>query len=393
MEILDQSGDLNGQITYNIYKRFTPPAFVKSASSEDLYGGSMMMPPASYADPGRSRFPVHTPAATWLSTAFFLKNQDKLNSKLASWIGETLDKMASYHNIKNEVETLKLAWSKDATDGLELSDDDFALMINYADGKVERKYPLRNSKEVRAAAEYLSNHQDDIPFEDRMMMSRKILEKAARFGADLKNYDDFLEKQAGYGGCSHEDAINLIWTRVKVLNDSPKPSELQIELAKMAKICYEKPDQVRSQEMLTKLACIIDTVDRSNNVKYSEILRRPEDVLFRYTRKQASQFMTEHCKTLSGTVYKLADFNKIKLQDVRDMFGNEFAEAVTSDGIKVAPEKMAEVAPTLPRPDAELLDRLLEDVGILPYSKEASANNKLSKEELRFVAQLRTLTS
>jgi hypothetical protein len=373
-------------------RRFSPPDFVKQASREDLYGPDVDLPPQAYADPGRKRFPVHSKAATWLSTAFFLKNAEAVDSKLRPWVAGTLDKMAAYYGIKPDVERLKQAWENEySTNDLSLGDDSFALIISYPDGTDERHYPLRNAKEVKTAAHYLKQYPAVIPFRERMIMARKILEKAAKFGADLRGVDEFLEKQAGYGGCSVDDVVGLLWNRARLLSDNGKPSDIQIELVKMAKLCREHPEQVRGEDSLTKIATIIDDLDRQFKVAHSAVIPRPEDVLFKYTKKQASEFMTSHCKMTTGSVYKVADFQGVKLQDVKDLLGDAFASEVSADGFRVSPAKMAEIASTLPRPDAAMLDRLLEDVGIVPYSKEAAhhTNSGITKESLREVAKLR----
>ena len=393
MNILDQTGDLSGQDTYRIMRKFSPPQFVKEASQSDLYGPDEDLPPRAYADPGRKRFPVHTKAATWLSTAFFLKNSEHIDAKVRPWIEGTLDKMSSFYGIKSYVDKLKEEWQKDASfEGMELHDDDFALIVKYPNGTSDRKYPLRNAKEVRAAAEWLKQYKSNIPFEDRAIISRRIIEKAAQFGANTKDLDDFLEKQAGYGGCSTEDVVGLLWNRLNLIGDhNSSPNEMQIELAKMAKVCLEQPEQIRCHESLTKIASIIDQIDRHYNIVHSPVVPPPEDVLFKYTKKQASEFMNQHCKTTTGNVYKVADFKRVKLHDLKDLLGEDFANEVSRDGLMISPEKMEEVASTLPRNDAALLDRLLEDVGILPYSKEAShkSNTRLTKECLREIAKLR----
>ena len=62
--------------------------------------------------------------------------------------------------------------------------------------------------------------------------------------------------------------------------------------------------------------------------------------------------------------------------DLRALMGSDIADGVAL-GMDIDPVKLAEVAPTLPLPDAELLEKLLKESGIPPLR---SADPSLTPE-------------
>lgn len=392
MPIIDQTDDRNGQKLYSIINNATElPEFVKSASSEDIYGPDEGLPNHVFADPMRRKFPCHTPAATWISASFYKESKDQLPKKLSGWIVDRLKSAAQKFNIQTLIDSV-LATTKTEKKA-SLHDDDYAVVIRYTDGSKERYYPLTTRQEVKEAAEYLHKYRDEMPFPERQAMAEKILAKSAHFGASLGGLDDFIEKQAGMGTCAGIDAANLIWNRVKMLGRMDRPSDLQIKLAEIAKSCADQSRTSRTHDpyMLRKLAEIIDTVDHSHGLyrDYGESVPRPEDVLFAVTEKVATQILTEFVSLQNGSVYKTADFHKLQLKDVRGLFGDGFADAISSDGMSVSPVKLAELARTLPRPDAELIDRLLQDSGIAQMTKDAAQHTAgLTNEDWKQLGEL-----
>ena len=101
---------------------------------------------------------------------------------------------------------------------------------------------------------------------------------------------------------------------------------------------------------------------------------------------EAAGEVEAHCAMTSGTVYDKGSLSKLALDDLRSLFGTDFAKEV-STGLDLDVEKLAEVAHTLPRPEAELFDNLCQECGIAPaMSKGASAPLEFSEEDLEKLA-------
>jgi hypothetical protein len=323
---------------------------------------------------------------------FLWDNKDRLPVKEASAIESVLSERAEFWRVKAEFNALKKEFSKKASYNpyKDLPDSEFALVLDFADGKKERHYPLRNSTEVKIAAQYLRKFNDVIPFKERQKIAQKILDKANDHNTDLGREAEYLDKQAGYGVCSAEDAADMLMSRSAMLRALKKMPELAGQLEKMAKTCLEHPEQVRARSSLVKLASIVDDLDRGAGLsaEYDKRLSRPEDILFGVTIKAAEHLVNDHCETITGNLYKLADLRKVDLDALRGVFGDDFAESVSAGGLLVSPEKLAEQMFALPRPDVELLDKILSQAGINPVMRKSAASTSNQWKNRRFLQNL-----
>jgi hypothetical protein len=145
------------------------------------------------------------------------------------------------------------------------------------------------------------------------------------------------------------------------------------------------PAPVHNAGNLQKLAAFVDAFDRENGIvqDYGYSVPRPEDILFTITEKTAAQVKESHVPMTSGNIYKVADLQSVKLGDIRDWMGSDFADEVSVGGLHVNMDKLAELLPTLPRGDAEHFDRLLSTTGVQPFAKEAAhVSEGISRQDL-----------
>lgn len=379
--VLDQTLDLNGQEQFRLCQLFEAPDYVKQANVSQLIGPEVLQPHLC-GDQRHRRYPMHTKAATWMSSAFFYEKQAALPRLEAAKIETRLLEAADFWGIMPQVCGLKEKAAELRKDDLsKLSDEDFA----WVQGG-ERHLPLRNALEVKAAAEYLEKYRDEFLFGDRQKMARKVLQKAARYGAALGEYDELLERTAGFGACSATEAAQLVSNRAKLAR--ARDPAIADELEKMAQLILADPQKSRSPHRLAKVAEVIDQLDRMLHIReYSEAVPRAEDALFRITRKTASAFADQHLSTTAGSVYDRDDLARLRTKDVRSYLGDELANAIDGDGIHVDGTKVAEIVPTLPLGDARIFDELCKDKGIRTFAKEAGARQGFTRSDLRALAQ------
>jgi hypothetical protein len=382
MAIFDQSQDATGRELHRITTLYPPPDYVKSASHDNICGGAAKLPAHIYGDPRHCTYPCHTAAATWMSAAFLGDKRASHTEDDAEMIQGRILTSAKYHGTEGEISDLlgKIA-TLDSHHVSELPDEDFAFVWKDSTGRADRRLPLRNALEVKAAAEYLQKYRDEFVYNDRQKIASRILVKAGEYGAGLGDLDTFLEKQAGYGVCAVTTAAEFLRTRAKIVDND----EISAQLVKTAETIESNPAQVRDSDQLQKLASLVDQIDHEYGIvrEYSDQIKRPEDVFFTVTHKAASEFAAEHVPMTSGTIYKRADLRNLNLQQVRDWMGTDFADEVSAGGLYVDMEKLSEVLPTLPRSDAETFDRLLSDAGIEPFAKEAAQEQQgLTKQDL-----------
>jgi hypothetical protein len=367
---IDHVSDTNGAELYRLSRLYTFPDFVKAASRDDTLRPAAL-PVTVYADPRFKHFPCHNKAAAWLSALYFQEQKPAYHPKDAALIEQRLDGFAKHWGIKAAVDTMRTQWEethKNADD--KLPDTDFGYVWVGEDGSKQRSLRLKNALEVKEAAAWLARYRDELPWHDRHTIASKILVKAARFGASLGEHDGYIERQAGRGICNPAKVVSAIRHRAKLARDNAAKAAME----QLADMVADKPRFALSGDVLTKLAATIDSFDRGSGLatKYSDVLQRPEDIVFESTWKEVSAGAGDMCVMTTGAMYDKTDFAKLAVADVKALFGDEFASRV-GNGLDVDPQKVAELAQTLPRNDAELFDQLLSESGVRPITKAAAA--------------------
>jgi hypothetical protein len=363
--IIDQVNDKAGIKLHSFTKLYDIPEFVKSASHEDLVGSESSLPSSAYADPRTLKFPCHTPSSTYMSMAYFLDQANEFG-KVASVIKDRILKAGDFFGVRPELEQLvekHASMQKHSEE--DLSDDDFAIVVKFETGHKTRTYPIRNAMEVKAAADWMNKYANDLNFTDRKTIANKIIDKAAEFGVALPNETE-ITKYAANGMVSRTKVANMLFDRAKALKTLKKDSDIQSMLVKTAQRVLNS----NSTDTVDKAASIISAVDAQYKFKS---LGSVND-LYTITVKEASDIINDHVQLTSGSVYKKAELESIKLDEIKDLFGNDFADRVSSGGLFVDAEKLAEELATLPRGDANLFDTLVDSLGVKTAYKQASYN-------------------
>jgi len=385
---LDQTADTSMRDLHRYSKLYSFPGYVKQASHSQTCAAPANLPSTVYADVRYRQFPCHTKAATWLSYLYFLEKRADMHEKIAGWVEERLNQFTSYWGLDGDIQQLRQKHaSLHATDPL--PDSDYMLVEATASGVKERLYPLTSPAAIQKAAEWFGQYRFHWPYEDRVVMANKLIEKAAKVGVGFnEDISEMLEKQAGRGWYNPPEVARHIRNRVKAA-ERVTP-EFRERMEKLAHAVETAPGLSQNPDHCQMLCKTIDYFDRMTHLadKYSSAIPCPEDVVFPATWKVAQAFVNDGCTLTTGSVYNRDDFSKLALSEVRDLFGDSIAQEV-ANGLAVDPEKMADVAATFPRPDAQLFDRMLSDNGIAPVVKQATAVPRLSHQELRGLAQIR----
>jgi hypothetical protein len=220
-------------------------------------------------------------------------------------------------------------------------------------------------------------------FPDRRTVADKILVKAAQYGASLGGLDNFIERQSGRGVCEPKEVVAMLHGRAKLA----KKEAWRDAIVKLAELVTTTPRFALDPGNLIKLAETVDSIDQANGLagKYTDAIPRPEDVIFKATFKEASAAIDSACTMTTGTSYDRADFKNLDLSTIKAAMGEEFAKEVQS-GLGVDPEKVAAIAATLPRPDAELFDSVAKEAGIRPLPVKSASADEIDMERLAAMA-------
>lgn len=380
--VLDPAADKTRTELTKLASRYDFPQFVRAADLDSTMNPGEIAVTA-YADPVNKKYACHSAAATWLSALYFHEKSAEYHPKHRERICERLERFADYFGIRpayNEV----VKQANELRDQDHLPDSSYAYVWQANDGHKERYYPLTSALEVKVAAEWLRDNRDRIPFADRNVIGNRILEKAARYGAGLGDeLTDFVEKQAGRGIPDPPELYTMLERRAMLA----KKAEHREAITKLAEAVRSTPRVALQPNELVKLAATVDLVDYAIGLKgkYTEILPRPEDVIFKVTFTKAAADHGKLCTLQTGSIYDKAQLAKLAREDVASVFGNDFADEVCT-GFEVDPEKIAELAHTLPRPDAELLEHLLSEAGQRPQLAKSASYEPLDTETLEALA-------
>ncbi len=375
----DHVADAAGEDLARYAKLYNFPDFVKRADMEQTFKPERLSVTV-YADPVRRQFPCHTAASTWLSALYFTEKRAEFHPKDQAAIQARLDHYVRFWKIASPVQAMlkkHAGYVKEAE--ADLPDSSYAYVYcDPATGRKERHLCLRNAQEVKTAAEYIYTYRDRFSFKDRHAMAKRVLEKAARYGASLSGRREFLEKQAGMGACDPASVVRMLKDRAKFA-DLPALKE---QLCKLAATIEGSPKQALHPDNLVSLAETVDGLDRGLRLtgKYSESVPRPEDVIFATVFSKTAEEVASLVSTTSGRAYRKEDFGKLALDDLKSLFGNALADEVRQGVDRVDIEKLAEIVPTLPRGDAVLFDQLMQEANIKPaVVKGASVKQGFSK--------------
>lgn len=352
------------------------PDFVKSASIASLVP---VQPEEKQcvADPINNRFPCHNKAATFVSYLYYLSQRDKYAPAHQRIVDKQFAKYAALWNIRLE---MRQAWEKASSQPPKrpLNDSEYAIVasVKKANGEktVIRRVPISTAQETaKAAAWFVQNLgmlRNKMSFAKRADIAQRILDQAEKLGANLGESERVLRKCACEGISEPSYIGDQIRRRLKLMrNVSP-------EFRKQAEALAQK---VGSTNILAldpatrrQMAELLDDWDHTHKLResYGRGIDSPEETLFKIGRHDLDYFRKCSCSLATGSMYLSEDFEKLSVADVRSILGDEIADAVAK-GMHVDGQKMAEIAATLPRPQAELLESLLEEQGIKPFHKTA----------------------
>ena len=362
---LDQSQDIGGEVRHRLEQLVTIPAFVKNAGwdSVEVAGDPEQLETRLYADEARRALPCHTKAATFVSALYHMANQAEFPPNVTA-------KMANFVRIWDlgqELSTAAEQWQKrDSGKEADLPDRSFALVIPLADGTSRRMYPLRNAAEVVKAAGWLAKHASELPFEDRHNFAVRTLEAADEFAADIDTDDrERLQKCAGLGFCTAASARDA-WRKraAAVIRNRPDVAQAANEVADSI---TDQSFDIRDVDTRLKMAALMDDFDRANHLTqlYSDNggLEKPEDCLFYFTEKRASEMVDGVVVTPTGNTYDKRAVALLPAQTLQDWLGSAIVEKC--GGLSLYdPSQLIEQLPGLPLEQAAMFDKMAAATGM-----------------------------
>ena len=370
-QIIDQNNDHNQQYFistiqpyYNqLLNKMSLPSsyFIKTSSS------SFPPPPLThtitiYSDPINKKFPCNNPQQTLLSCLYFHHQQNKYNEKHKNIIKNNFYKIGSYFNIKDKIDQI-LNYQQQQTKS--------------ENNNLLNKLPIHD---VQKGINWLQKYGTYLPYPVRQKISVQLIDYINENNINVPDKQSlyFLHKVAGYGVGSCDEIKKMVQYRIKMSSHDPI---LQQKLQQIYDILNNNPQQILNDHYnMLKLSHVIDKVDKINkiNKNYGNLfLLPPEQVIFKYPLIKISETVNNVISFPSGNIYNIDDLKQMKLNEIKEHFGDEFVSLITNDFGNIDVEKLKEQVKALPVPDSELFEKILKNQGILPFAQKES-NDKQS---------------
>jgi len=361
---MDYLGDTSLQRLHVLSKQFLNgelPAFVKSADVAKERP-AVNAPLTVYGDPITRRFPCHSKVATYLSCLYFFGRDHNWDSSCpVEQVSNRLTKAANYWGILPEIKQLKQTIiEKSATPNRKLTDDDYALTVNYGSERL-RRFPVVSSASVKKAAANLFKFRVSYPYIWRKKAALKILDKAMLFHANLDvKHLDYLLKAAGVYPEDNTVVAQRLEMRSYLL-----PDEIRPRMRKAAEVLAKN-----ATLEVSKFCELLDSVDRhyKKYAMYNAGMLMPEEVCFKGMASKMAQVI-ETVQLTTGNSFSLTDIKKAGLEPFTVLADDYVKAVVANDQGDLDMAKVADVLPTVPQDDAQIFERALTAVGIRPVPK------------------------
>jgi hypothetical protein len=317
-----------------------------------------------FADPARRLFPIDSPAATWLSNAYFAKHAADGDLPYcddeASCVSEQLMKAAVTYGVAEDcrkiVEAMKQAMVKEASD----PDADYGWVIRDADtGQViKRRYPMFDETGVKKASAYFTENRQKYPVGLRRHIARRIMDKAAEYKLGYDRLDGAVLREAGYGIPRKDVLMEEILERAHLVKDA-EDADAAVLLLNVNEMLAGMPDTEIGQN-LDKIAEVMDAFDHVAGLTrhYGTKILMPADILFDVNLDKAAEAV-EDAICLKQHMFSLNKLAELQPSVFADVLGDDFVGFITDDDGNVSRTKMADALSSLPKPDKAALEEHL----------------------------------
>lgn len=298
------------------------------------------MPSSVFADPTGRNYPCHTKAACWNSAAEFAAAEVR-----EPLVELRLREKAHVLGIGGHVNEL-LTMPKTAAAG-----DAFALTL---DGVGH--YPLRTPAEIKTAAAYLIKYAAEFDGDQQQQFAANVIVQGEKFGVETPE----LEKFAGLGTTPLSWIREGLTARANVLQGrgSEHAKTAATILSDLAKDLSVSP----SAAQRLKLAALVGDVDRDFELThlYDREFSSPADMFHGVTKTATERLIRECIELVDGSIVEKSALARVTEDQCRSWLGDDIADAAFEDFAGFSTEKLAEILPTLPRPEARRLHEMLK---------------------------------
>ena len=332
MDLYNDPG--HARLTHLVRNRPQLAAFLKTAEFEDSPDG---LPSSAFAWGAERRYPVHTAEHAVVSKLYA---ED--DPRVPAVVKVAIDEALLAYGVPSSVYASAPAQEKTAA---QLEED-----YLFPDA---RAYPVRSAQEVRFAEARLLGQLDEIPLNERPRIFNKLAHAAAHHGVDLR------PASQAYGLAAQCDE-GLLAERIADRMYMTKNASVRERYRELGEAVTREPHSVKKFAVRTKLATLLEALDREAGIVYDKRTPDPLQTVFNAPTKLGAQGIN-----LGGASYDLGQLCGVPSSFYQDALGPEVASEIAPGG-KVQPELIASILPTLPADMLQIFRQALLSAGVRP---------------------------
>lgn len=327
--------------------------------------GSSQIEDELFADPARRLYPIDTPASTWLSAAYFMKQGSSLPYKKEekSFVWARIEKAAEVFGVKDDLQKIASAIRAEQGAEKQAEDDDenYAWVMRNAETNevVARRYPMFDDRGVKMAGSYFDENRSNYPLAVRRQIARNIMKRADAHGVGIDELPSSVLREAGYGIPRKDVLMEEILERAYLTKDA----ECAVLLANINEMVASMPEEDVGAN-LDKIAEVIEAYDRTSDLTryYGTKILMPADFLFDINLKTAEEALADSVE-LDRHVFSLTKLAELPVQVYQEILGEDFGKAIVKAGTEqIDKDKLADNLFSLPKPDKAALEEHLAEI-------------------------------
>ena len=281
--------DTTGATTANLMVKFAAPDSILREPLCSLYPSERI--PAWFADPSSMTYPIHTPAATWASAAFYHATGSD-NPDVRNRIKEA----CNYHRLTDEWRRLE----KEARPKVEQ-----VKTTHYALPRLS-KYALDTREQVTKAVGYFLKFACTFSTQDRKEYARNLVKRAADLSVEFDTgVAHRLEAEAGMAKLSSE------WQRAFLERAYMAANEPELA-AEFCKAATDTPPQD-----IPETAALLRKFDAFNKWALDD----PLMVMSGDSPSTVRALLAEVIQAANGAWYKKSDITKVPTEVMHELLG------------------------------------------------------------------------
>jgi len=350
--------DITDDISKKYFAKYTSslelPDYVKEANVVD---GEYCIKLASsnFADVVHRKFPIDTKANCWTSALYFYGGQHNKNASNKQ-IETRLEQAGKVWGINSDIDVIKQAFiPKNVT-------VDYAIRF-IDDGRTITRCPYHTVELATKSAEWLFNNRFAFPVSIQKEAATKLMKTAelTKISSKAAIYLDKLACSDNYNNLNNRIA-SAIADRLAIVKTA-KWGELGNELLKVANSLSNNPYALCDNPGVILEALETFDIDNKLHTKWGKDLNHPVDVCYSYNLTKSAEAIESTVSLTTGTMLNLEAMSDSQLEKGLKMAGDDFLDFCKPDGINLDRSKIAEVIPTLPRPEAKRFEKGIKSAG------------------------------